>query len=78
MPPAESRAQWRRSLLTLPRFALLALPNWGIQRRFRQGVYHCYTQQAIEAVLTEEGFDVVERHAVYADQCWLVRAIKRA
>jgi len=74
MPPGESRRHWLRSILTLPRFALLALPNLGIQQRFRDGSYRIYTLEAIEAVLTAEGFAVGERRTVYAEQCWLVRA----
>ena len=74
MPPGERLRQWTRSILTLPRFALLALPNLGIQQRCRAGDYHDYAVDEIQARLSALGFTVHPPRTVYAGQCWLIQA----
>lgn len=72
-------ARWERLLETLaalPWLALVAAANLKIARRHKDGAYRYLSEEEAKALLTSVGFEIEETRPVYAEQCWLLRAIR--
>lgn len=71
---------WRhraRFLALLPALVLVLLFNFAILSRARQRTYHFFGPQELRGLLEASGFETVELGRTYADQDWLVLAVKR-
>lgn len=71
---------WRqraRFLALLPALALVLLFNFAILSRARQRTYHFFSAEELRGLLEARGFETVELSRTYADQDWLVLAVKR-
>jgi ubiquinone/menaquinone biosynthesis C-methylase UbiE len=68
---------WVRTLAALPPLLAVAALNERIQREMHEGAYYFYPIEEITGVLTESGFDILQVDMAYAEQCWLLRAIRR-
>ncbi|MHB9130161.1 MAG: class I SAM-dependent methyltransferase [Armatimonadota bacterium] len=68
---------WLRTLSALPALLAVAAVNGKIQRREGCGEYYFYPVSEITDLLTNLGFAVQQVDPVYAEQCWLLQAIRR-
>ena len=76
LTPAARMGGWWRTLAAVPRLALVAAVNLGIQRRHRRGEYRYLSVDEATTMLTRAGFAVREVQSAYAEQCWLLRAVR--
>jgi len=76
LPRRQRAGRWLRTLLALPRLALVAAANVGIQRRYRAGAYTYLPVDQAKALLAGAGFVVTAEASAYAEQCWLFRALR--
>lgn len=71
---------WRqrvRFLSLLPSLCLVLLFNFAILSRARERTYHFFGPEELRGLLEASGFEPVELGRTYADQDWLVLALKR-
>ncbi|OPZ83972.1 MAG: hypothetical protein BWY76_02044 [bacterium ADurb.Bin429] len=68
---------WLRTLGALPRLLAVAAINRRIQRRMETGAYYFYPIEEITSLLDTLGFTVMRVAPAYAEQCWLLQAIRR-
>jgi len=74
-----ARARWGRLLETLsalPWLALVAAANIKITRRHRAGAYRYLSVEEAKELLISVGFEIEKALPAYAEQCWLLRAIR--
>lgn len=77
LPMGARLARWARTLAALPALIAVAKANADIQARLRDGRYRAYTEEAIVGLLADLGFTVTGKQSAYADQCWLLQAVRQ-
>ncbi|HEY3417571.1 MAG TPA: class I SAM-dependent methyltransferase, partial [Armatimonadota bacterium] len=68
---------WLRTLGALPSLLAVIAVNEKIQQRAGSGAYYFYPVNEITDLLTTLGFTVQHVVPAYAEQCWLLHAIRR-
>jgi len=76
LPSRERLRRWLRALAAAPALVGASLANTKIQRHYEQGAYLFYPLDDILAILRQLGFIIRRHRSVYAEQCWLVEAIR--
>ncbi|MHB9023586.1 MAG: class I SAM-dependent methyltransferase [Armatimonadota bacterium] len=76
LPAGAQVTGWLRTLSALPALLAVMAINKKIQRCVGSGEYYFYPVTEITDLLTSLGFAVQQVESAYAEQCWLLHAIR--
>lgn len=77
LPLGAQMARWGRVLAALPAFGGIVAANFALRKFERAGEIQCLKVEDVRSTLAHLGFTVSESRAVYAEQCWLLHAIRQ-
>jgi ubiquinone/menaquinone biosynthesis C-methylase UbiE len=77
LSPGKRLGPWLRTIAAVPALCGVAIANILIDRLYNKGEYHFYSEEAITTLLHQLNFMPQSFASAYADQCWLLHAVRQ-